>query len=308
MTFSVFIQIPLLGALWGLSFVLIRATAPVLGAFVVAEGRILFALMIYAALFLTKIRKAETQGRITDYVVLGIIGLVLPFVLAGVAAKEISASLLALINATVPFFAAAYAKVFLKEQIGTRRLASMPIAFFGVALIAFSFNGEMHSSVVGMLVALLSSAFYASGAVYVKARMSTSDTADLAMWPSLCSAVLLFGPAAHEFSYESFSPPVLGVLLILGVFSTALPLFLYYRLVKLAGPVNATFVSFFIPLFGVLWAFVLLGERLTSMQLLGGLLIIVSVASVTTLTDRIWQMTGSTMDHVAGLAGRLLGR
>ncbi|WP_315833543.1 DMT family transporter [Bradyrhizobium prioriisuperbiae] len=286
MTLGVFLQIPLLGALWGLSFVLLRATAPVLGAFVVAEGRILVALIIYVILLRMRANADKPPARIVDYITLGVIGLVLPFVLAGLAAKEISASLLALTNATVPFFAAIYAKLFLKDSIGLRRLIGMPIAFAGVVLIAASF-GEMRSSLFGLLIALLSSAFYASGAIYVKARMSTTDTADLAMWPSLCSAILLIIPAANEFALSNLSPAIVGLVCLLGACSTALPLFLYYRLVKVAGPLNATFVSFFIPLFGVIWASLLLGERLTPMQMLGGLLIIVSIASATNVLDRL---------------------
>ena len=289
MTVTVFLQIPLLGALWGLSFVFIRATAPSLGAIVVAESRTVVALLVYGIVLLLRIQKTGLNGRLLDYIALGTIGMALPFVLSGVAAKEISASLLALVNATVPFFALAYARIFLGETIGTRQIVGLPLALLGVAIIVLSAHAELRISPVGIASAVLSSAFYASGAIYAKARMSGLSTFDIAMGQSICVALLLLPSAVSAFPPTGISTEHFAYLLALGTLSTALPVFLYYRLVKLAGPTNATLVSFFIPLFGIIWGHFLLGERLTILQMSGGLLIIISVATVTNVGERVRQ-------------------
>jgi drug/metabolite transporter (DMT)-like permease len=61
---------------------------------------------------------------------------------------------------------------------------------------------------------------------------------------------------------------------LLGVLCTGLAYVLYYRLIHRIGAPRASMVTYIIPLFGVLWAWLLLGERLTwSMAMAGGLIL-----------------------------------
>jgi drug/metabolite transporter (DMT)-like permease len=60
----------------------------------------------------------------------------------------------------------------------------------------------------------------------------------------------------------------------LAVASTALAYVIYFRLIADLGPARALTVTFLIPLFGVLWGALFLGEALTQSLLAGGLLIV----------------------------------
>ncbi len=64
----------------------------------------------------------------------------------------------------------------------------------------------------------------------------------------------------------------------LAVASTAIAYLLYFRLIADLGPSRALTVTFLIPLFGVLWGFVFLGEAITANMLAGGALIVAGTA------------------------------
>jgi len=64
----------------------------------------------------------------------------------------------------------------------------------------------------------------------------------------------------------------------LAVASTAIAYLIYFRLIADIGPSRALTVTFLIPLFGVLWGYLFLGEAITANMLAGGALIVAGTA------------------------------
>jgi drug/metabolite transporter (DMT)-like permease len=64
------------------------------------------------------------------------------------------------------------------------------------------------------------------------------------------------------------------------VVCTGLAFVLYYRLINRVGAPRASTVTYLVPLFGVLWAWLALGEPLTGTMAVAGLLILGGVALV----------------------------
>ena len=65
---------------------------------------------------------------------------------------------------------------------------------------------------------------------------------------------------------------------MLGVLCTGLAYVLYYRLIHRIGAPRAATVTYITPLFGVLWAWLLLDEALTWSMAVAGALILAGVA------------------------------
>ena len=78
-------------------------------------------------------------------------------------------------------------------------------------------------------------------------------------------------PAASAWVYAA----------LLGVGCTALAYLLYFRLLARAGPSTAMAVTYLIPVFGVTWGALLLGERLPASAMLGAILVLAGVALAT---------------------------
>ena len=72
----------------------------------------------------------------------------------------------------------------------------------------------------------------------------------------------------------------------LAVASTAIAYLIYFRLIADIGPSRALTVTFLIPLFGVLWGYLFLGEAITASMLAGGALIVAGTALALTTRSR----------------------
>ena len=66
--------------------------------------------------------------------------------------------------------------------------------------------------------------------------------------------------------------------MLLGVVCTGIAFALYYRLINRIGAPRASTVTYLVPLFGVLWAYIALGEPLTVTMAVAGVLILGGVA------------------------------
>jgi drug/metabolite transporter (DMT)-like permease len=88
----------------------------------------------------------------------------------------------------------------------------------------------------------------------------------------LCPAAILTWPA-HPIARVSWVNAIL-----LGVLCTGIAFVLYYRLISRIGGTRASTVTYLIPFFGVVWAWLLLGEPVTLTMVFAGALILAGVA------------------------------
>ena len=65
---------------------------------------------------------------------------------------------------------------------------------------------------------------------------------------------------------------------MLGVLCTGTAFVMYYRLIARVGAARAATVTYLVPVFGIAWAWLLLGEAVTPTMIAAGLLILGSVA------------------------------
>jgi drug/metabolite transporter (DMT)-like permease len=97
----------------------------------------------------------------------------------------------------------------------------------------------------------------------------------------LASVALLALPAALMWPAEMPSARAWGATLALALLATALGYILYFRLLERVGATGAMAVTYLIPLFGMVWGSVFLGERVTFPMLVGCAFILAGVAITT---------------------------
>ncbi len=85
---------------------------------------------------------------------------------------------------------------------------------------------------------------------------------------------LIFSEINHPsyFSFKSILP-----ILYLGIFPTALAFQLRYHITKTSGPVFLSYVAYLIPIFALIWGFILLSEKIYLSSILGITLILIGV-------------------------------
>jgi drug/metabolite transporter (DMT)-like permease len=90
--------------------------------------------------------------------------------------------------------------------------------------------------------------------------------------------VLLAPLAIYTWPHHAIAAASWVSAVLLGVLCTGIAFVFYYRLIARVGAPRASTVTYLIPLFGVVWAWLILGEPLTLTMGLAGALILAGVA------------------------------
>ena len=277
------IRFVILAALWGGSFLFMRIAAPVWGAVPTAFGRVVLASAgLMALLALVRLRPAF-QGKLVAALLLGVFNSGIPFLMFALAARVLPAGYSAILNATTPLMAVVIGALAFGERITWARVGGVLLGMGGVAVLAQAGPVALTAPVLGGIAACLAAtACYGLSGFLTRRWITQRGGLDsrLVALGSQWGAVLALAPFAlweaaqrPAASWLSAEPAVWGAMLALGLLCTSLAYVLYFRLIADVGPVKALTVTFLIPLFGVGWGWLLLGEATTWAHAAGGVLI-----------------------------------
>lgn len=282
MNSSSFFRLLLLSAIWGASFLFMRIGAPVLG-----PSLLIFCRVGLAALFLFTISIYDKQDLFVSqhwkhYLILGLFNSAIPFLLFAYAAKTVSASLLSILNATAPIWAAVISTIWFRSQLTFKVALGMALGLIGVCVLAgvealtLPKNGT--TAIAAGLAAAMS---YGIVTTYAKTAKSIAPFANAhgSMW----SATLLLAPLTWLSAPVMEIPPIHIILsvAILGIVCSGIAYLLYFRLISDIGATSALTVTFLIPVFGILWGRLFLGETIGMHTVIGGAIVLAGTALVT---------------------------
>jgi drug/metabolite transporter (DMT)-like permease len=270
------VELGLLAAIWGASFLFQRVAAPEFGASALAELRLaLGAAVLLPFLWLAR---ADFPARLWPRLaLLGAINSAVPFALFAWGAQRAPAGVGAITNAMAVLFTALVAFLFFRERIGVRKVIALLIGFVGVIVLA---SDKTEGASVGWATAagVLAALMYGVGANLVPRLLAGLPSSAVAA-ATLGSAALLSLPfAAFNWPDHAVSAPAWGSAIALGVICTGLAYAIYYRLIQRIGAARAVTVTYLVPLAAVAWAWSLLGEPLTWPMAIACALILGSVA------------------------------
>ena len=260
----------LLAGLWGGSFAFMRVAVPVLGPLWLAFSRVALAFLALLALALARRAVPPFRDHWWDYVFVGVVNSALPFALFCFAEQYVGAAVASILNATSPFFAAAFAALWHNEALSRRKLGGMALGFMGVLLIVGWSPHALSGTMLWAMLACLAAAFcYGVASVYVKRRMTATPSFAVALYSQLTAAAVLAPALPFVRLPGPLTPLVVSNALALALASTALAYLLYFRLIATIGPARALTVTFLVPVFGALWGFLFLAEPVSADTLLG---------------------------------------
>jgi drug/metabolite transporter (DMT)-like permease len=254
----------MLAGLWGGSFAFIRVAAPALGPLWLAFARVSIAFLALFALALVRRSLPPFRSHWRSLAIIGVVNSVLPFTLFAFAEQYVGASTAAILNATSPFFAAIVSALWLHDPFTRFKLAGMALGLAGVTLlVGWQPEPATSGAMLAILACLAAALCYAVASCYVKRYLRDVSSEAVALYSQFTAAVAL-GPALLFVPMPAWpSSLVVGNVLALALGSTAIAYLLYFRLIESIGPARALTVTFLIPLFGVLWGALFLGEAPT---------------------------------------------
>ena len=268
-----------LAAIWGASFLFNRIAAPALGPVLTAEARTLIAGIALAAYFGVTGYNPEWRRWGRQYLIVGVLTSAVPFLLWAYAALTLTAGLMSVLNATSPMWGAVWSALLLRERLDARRVLGLVIGIAGVALVTQPEAGKILP--YGPVLAALGAAFcYGLAGAYMRRWAGGVPSRGMAVGTQLIAGILLIPFIALAPPEGTPSMPIIASMLALGLVCGAIAYLLYFRLIADIGATRALTVTYLIPVFGVLWGALFLGEALSLAMLAGGALVILGTVFV----------------------------
>jgi drug/metabolite transporter (DMT)-like permease len=188
-----------------------------------------------------------------------------------------SASTIALLLGATPAFAALIALALGLERMSRRFWAASVVSFAGVGLVAVgSGGGGVDASARGIMLGIATAATWAGYSVAIAplmARYSASRISAVVLSLGWVAIAATGAPAAAEQDFGAVSTWVWALLLFATLGPLVLTNVLWFRALGGIGPARATLIANLQPFAAALIALVLLSERMTALQVVGGLLI-----------------------------------
>ncbi|MGQ5113016.1 DMT family transporter [Bacillus halotolerans] len=281
MSFKQFSILLLLASLFGASFLFIKIASPSLGPLFLIESRVGIAaisLFIFARLLKQKI---EIKYKWKELMILGAINAAIPLVLIAYAELNISASLAAIINSTTPLFSVIISILWLNEGKNMRTFLGIIMGCIGVGILVGWSPIQLNVKVILSIVAIsLAALFYGIGGVYSKRAFQDMKSFDLAIGQQLGASIVLLPFALLDMPNKLPSIGVTISVLGLAIFSTSVAYLLYFCLIKNIGPTKTVSVTLLVPIFGIIWDVLFLGERTTLSTYIGLSVVLMSILLV----------------------------
>lgn len=276
-----FAQIVGLSALWGASFQFIRIASPAMGPWVVAGSRAALA-TITLIVIMRALRERWPWQHWRELMLLGALCVAAPFMLFAWAGLHLPSGYSALLNTTAVLFGT-LSSAWMKEDTLTRRkLLGCVLGLVGVGLIVRL--GPVRpdaTTLVAALACVLGAACFGFATPLMKRATTRMSPLAIAAGIHLAAMLLLSPSTLWGLPQATFTPAAVGSVVLMGVLTSGLAYWMYLRIVRHVTPVASMSPIFLIPVFGVTWGHLFLGEALSPGIFVGGALVLVASALVT---------------------------
>ena len=276
-----------LAVLWGGSFFFNGVAVRELRSFTLVWLRVAVAAATLLGVLRLLGQRMPTQGRVwAAFLGMGLLNNVLPFVLIVWGQHRIASGLASILNATTPLFTVLVAHLLTRdEKLTSLKVAGVAVGFVGAAvMIGPDAFGGVETGVLAQLACLAGALSYAFAGIFGRRfkRMGVAPLATAAGQVSASTVLLLPVMLLVDRPWTLAAPGAAtwGAVLGVGLLSTALAYWLYFRILAAAGATNLLLVTFLIPVSAILLGALVLGEALLPRHFGGMTLIGVGLACI----------------------------
>ena len=285
MEFKYWVLLIFLGALWGSAFMFIKVATPEYGPVALVNARLIIASLIFLPILLRK-KYLPLLAPIWKHVlVLSVINNMIPFTLFSFASLGSSSNILAILDATTAFNTMVIAYFWINESVTFKQIVGLILGFIGVIILVNPQNSE--ATLISSISCLVAAAFYSLSTVFIQKNSAKTNKLVLIGWSIVFSAVLMM-PISYIYlpeSIPSFEANISAVWL--GAVSTGLGFLGYVRLIDKIGAVKTSIVAYFLPVFGILWGYIFLDEKISISVVIGCLVVLMGIFLATSNNNKL---------------------
>jgi len=266
----------ILGAIWGGSFLFMRIASQDFGPIALIQFRVLVASLVLSTVVIAQGRGRELWKFPVRMSIVGLTGSAIPFTLFAFGTLTLSAGLASVINATSPFFGALITVFYFREQLSRAKWLGLFVAFSGVFLLV-SDKLQINGGLISIAACLLAAFCYGVSAHYSKRKLGDMSPLVVAAGSQIASCLWMLPISVWYLPSETPSVQSWMAASILGVVCTGVALVMYFYLIRAIEATRAMTIAYLIPLFGILWGAIFLGETLTYLAFMGGCFVLLGL-------------------------------
>ena len=271
------------GLIWGSSFFFIRLANPALPPVGLAFWRTLIgAITLFIVILIKRIDLRRDYKMLGYSMFLGGFNVAIPFALFAYAEHYVSSAFAGMMNAFTPVATVlALLFVFRGEKVSGRQIAGLAVGIVGVLTLMGIWNGFAATSVVGVVAVAIAALLYGIGGPFIRKYVEPlGHDIEVAAFGQMASAAILLSP--FYFSGPITTGPITSQVAIsvlsLGMLGSGIAYLFFYPLLKQVGSAVASTVTLVVPLVAVTLGVLVLHEKLSINEPIGGLVILLGAA------------------------------
>lgn len=261
----------ILSVIWGSSFILMKVSKEHLNGYQIGAVRIFAAGLVFLPLALVHITQIPAR-KIPLVILSGALGNLFPaFLFALAIEKRIDSALAGILNSLTPLFVIVIAVLFFKARVQQKKILGVLIGFVGLVILSLSQGGISLDNYPYALCILLATLMYGINVNVVTQYLKDIEPMKLATvslgFMCLFALVVLWQQDVFSMAvYDEEARLSIFYAALLGVVGSAIATALFYALIKRAGGLFASLVTYGVPVVAIFWG-VVAGEVVTLMQI-----------------------------------------
>lgn len=275
-----------LSCMWGSSFILMKRglydsyNNPLLNPWQIASLRLLCAGIVLIPFAIPSFRQVPRNK--WGYILLsGLLGSFLPAFLFCIAETKIDSGLAGALNSLTPVFVIISGFILYGTKVATQKITGILVALIGCLLLLLTKEATVNSNIWFAGFALLGALCYALNINMVRKHLQDTGSMQIASLAlsafSIPSLIVLLSTGYFDLplSQPAFVKASLASA-VLGIMSTSISSIIFYILVKRAGAIFSSMVTYGIPVIAISWG-LLDNEHITALQVLGLVILLMGV-------------------------------
>ncbi len=272
---------------WGVTPAFMKVSLLEIEAFPFSSLR-LFAALIVSGLFLLisgSWKRVEKKDWLL-FTIIGLFGFFIFQICFPIGVKYTSASISALIMATLPVNVVLINLLSKSETISFRTITGIVLSIVGITIIilgtkgGISLEGTYSKGVILLIVSEMGFAVYTVKSKFLINKYSLYQVMFLVILFSFVPFLFISAKDVLLIPFHSISAIAWTGVIFTGIFGTCIANILWYRGIKHIGSTKTSIYANLPPVFGIIVSFLFLNETLTLLQIFGGGVIMAGVILV----------------------------
>ena len=272
---------------WGVTPSFMKVSLLEMDAFTFSTLRLFLALIVSGLLLVISgtWKRVEKKDWIL-FIIIGLFGFFIFQISFPVGVKYTSASISALIMATLPVNVVLINLILKSEKITLRTITGIVLSITGIAVIilgtkgGISLEGTYTKGVILLIVAEMGFAVYTVKSKSLISRYSLYQIMFIVILFSFIPFTVISAKQLLVFPLLSVSPIAWTGIIFTGIFGSCIANIIWYRGISHLGSTKTSIYANLPPVFGIIVSFIFLNETLTLLQIAGGLVIMAGVILV----------------------------